>query len=56
MSSRIDYTARATRYWAQSEQAYSEGDPRLGDELADLAAQCDDWAREDLTGITAQAS
>ncbi|MFW0797620.1 hypothetical protein AAFP30_27710 [Gordonia sp. CPCC 205515] len=52
----IDYTERAARYWAQSEQAYADGDPRLGDDLADLAAQCDQWAHEDLTGVRARAS
>lgn len=52
----IDYAERAARYWAHSEQAYRDGDPAHGDQLADLAdlaAQCDDWAREDLTGVRA---
>ena len=49
----IDYTQRAARYWDQSERAYSDGDPRLGDELADLAAHCEQWAYEDRTGIAA---
>ncbi len=48
----IDYAARAARYWTQSDQAYRDGDPELGQELADVAAQCDQWAREDvLAGI-----
>ncbi len=46
-----DYAARAVAYWAKSELAYAEGDPRYGDELADLAAQCEQWAHEDLTGV-----
>ncbi|UZF59291.1 hypothetical protein LH935_28315 (plasmid) [Gordonia polyisoprenivorans] len=49
----VDYAERAARYWARSEQAYRDGDPAHGDQLADLAAQCDDWAREDLTGVRA---
>ena len=51
----IDYSQRAARYWDQSDRAYTDGDPRLGDELADLAAQCEAWAHEDHTGITALA-
>lgn len=47
------YADKAARYWAQSEQAYNDGDPHLGDELAELAGQCDDWAHEDLTGVRA---
>ncbi len=47
----MQHTERATRYWAQSEIAYAEGDPRLGDELAELAAQHEQWAHEDLTGV-----
>lgn len=46
-----DYAARAVAYWAKSELAYAEGDPRYGDELAELAAQCEQWAHEDLTGV-----
>lgn len=51
----INYADRAARYWAQSEQAYAEGDPGHGDELAELAAHCDQWACEDLTGVIAAA-
>ena len=46
-----DYVERAVAYWAKSERAYAEGDPRYGDELAELAAQCEQWAHEDLTGV-----
>lgn len=46
-----DYAERAVAYWAKSELAYAEGDPHTGDELAELAAQCEQWAREDLTGV-----
>ncbi len=46
-----DYAQRAVAYWARSERAYAEGDPRYGDELAELAAQCEQWAHEDLTGV-----
>ncbi|WP_288336676.1 hypothetical protein [uncultured Gordonia sp.] len=49
----IDYAERAARYWARSEQAYRDGDPAYGDELADAAAQCEAWAFEDLTGVRA---
>ena len=48
-----DYAERAARYWDQSERAYRDGDPAHGDELADLAAQCEAWAHEDLTGLRA---
>lgn len=51
-----DYAERAVMYWAKSDQAYAEGDPRLGDELAELAAHCEQWAHEDRTGIRAEAS
>ncbi|GAC69567.1 hypothetical protein [Gordonia soli] len=46
-----DYAEQAVAYWAKSDHAYTEGDPQLGDELADLAAQCEEWALEDLTGV-----
>ena len=46
-----DYAQRAVAYWAKSERAYAEGDPHTGDELAELAAQCEQWAYEDLTGV-----
>ena len=46
-----DYAQRAVVYWAQSERAYAEGDSHYGDELAELAAQCEQWAHEDLTGV-----
>lgn len=46
-----DYAQRAVAYWAKSERAYAEGDPRFGDELAELAEQCEQWAYEDLTGV-----
>ncbi|WP_197494569.1 MULTISPECIES: hypothetical protein [Gordonia] len=49
----IDYSARAIRYWAQSEHAHAAGDPQLTQELADIAAHCDAWAHEDLTGVQA---
>ncbi|TYQ09076.1 UNVERIFIED_ORG: hypothetical protein L601_004500000150 [Gordonia westfalica J30] len=49
--SSIDYGQRAVAYWAKSELAYAEGDPQLGDELAEAAVQCEDWAREDRTGV-----
>ncbi|GAA11148.1 hypothetical protein GOALK_022_00130 [Gordonia alkanivorans NBRC 16433] len=29
-----DYAQRAVAYWAKSDRAYTEGDPRYGDELA----------------------
>jgi len=51
MTNTTDYAERAVAYWARSERAYAEGDPRYGDELADLAAQCEQWAYEDLTGV-----
>ncbi|MDH3026226.1 hypothetical protein M0655_23505 (plasmid) [Gordonia amicalis] len=46
-----DYAQRAVAYWVKSEQAYAEGDPRYGDELAELAAQNEQWAYDDLTGV-----
>lgn len=46
-----DYAARAVTYWAKSELAYADGDPHRGAELAELAAQCEGWAHEDLTGV-----
>ncbi len=32
-------------------RAAGEGDPRYGDELAELAAHCEQWAYVDLTGV-----
>ncbi|MCK8615337.1 hypothetical protein, partial [Gordonia sp. C13] len=51
MTNTTGYAQRAVAYWAQSERAYFEGDPRYGAELAELAAQCEQWAYEDLTGV-----
>ena len=51
MTNTTDSAQRAVAYWAKSERAYAEGDPRYGDELAELAAQCEQWAYEDLTGV-----
>ncbi|GAB89081.1 hypothetical protein [Gordonia rhizosphera] len=46
-----DYAEKAAMYWVTSDGAYAVGDPGLGDELAELAAQCDTWAHEDRTGV-----
>lgn len=46
MTNTTDYAQRAVAYWAKSERAYAEGDPHYGDELAELAAQCEQWAYE----------
>lgn len=51
MTNTTDCAQRAVAYWAKSERAYADGDPHTGDELAELAAQCEQWAHEDLTGV-----
>ena len=51
MTNTTDCAQRAVAYWAKPERAYADGDPHTGDELAEQAAQCEQWAHEDLTGV-----